>query len=63
MSTVRYVKRQAVHSMFVVIIFLFCSADATFQHMFVVYATGQYIGAPNENGGVCETVTFQQSCK
>lgn len=36
-------------------------ADATFQHMFVVYATGQYIGAPNENGGVCETVTFQQS--
>ena len=49
--------------MFFVIIFLFCLADATFQHMFVVYATGQYIGAPNENGGVCETVTFQQSCK
>ena len=31
--------------------------------MFVVYATGKYITGPNENGGLCETVTFQQSCK
>ena len=38
-------------------------ADATFQHMFVVYATGKYITGLNENGGVCETVTFQQACK
>ena len=38
-------------------------ADDTFQHMFVVYATGKYITGPNENGGLCETVTFQQSCK
>lgn len=36
-------------------------ADATFQHMFVVYATAKYITGPNENGGLCETVTFQQS--
>ncbi len=38
-------------------------ADATFQHMFVVYATGKYLTGLNENGGLCETVTFQQSCK
>jgi len=38
-------------------------ADATFQHMFVVYATGKYITGLNENGGLCETVTFQQACK
>ena len=38
-------------------------ADATFQHMFVVYATGKYITGLNKNGGLCETVTFQQACK
>ena len=31
--------------------------------MFVVYATGQYIGAPNDDGGRCESVTFQQNSK
>ena len=31
--------------------------------MYVVYTTGQYIGAPNDSGGLCETVTFQQASK
>lgn len=36
-------------------------ADDANTMLYVVYATGQYIGASNENGGRCETVTFQQS--
>lgn len=36
-------------------------ADDTFENMYVVYTTGQYIGAPNDSGGLCETVTFQQA--
>lgn len=31
--------------------------------MFVVYATGKYITGLNENGGLCETVTYQQTCE
>ena len=38
-------------------------ADASFSNMFVVYATGQYITGTNENGGLCDTVTFQQASK
>ena len=31
--------------------------------MYVVYATGQYITGPNDDGGLCDTVTFQQASK
>ena len=31
--------------------------------MYVVYTTGQYIAAPNDDGGLCESLTFQQASK
>ena len=42
---------------------LICYADDAFENMYVVYATGQYITGPNDDGGLRDTVTFQQASK